>query len=146
MVWGQCLLLKTNKQTLGNEKFKKPLKKYVKRLKQCMFYRSEESSRTPLQSAIKSVFYFAVVAPKTTKINIGVTVLLPVFLSLKRANTCLSLSPSLLFPRKKTKDTEIIWSASGLPLIWSKAAGTAAGQLHPKFLFCLMPSSICHLN
>ena len=67
MVWGQCLLLKTNKQTLGNEKFKKPLKKYVKRLKQCMFYRSEESSRNPLQSAIKSVFYFAVVDPKTTK-------------------------------------------------------------------------------
>ena len=57
-----------NKQTnIGKREIQKTIKKYVKRLKQCMFYRSKESSCTPLQSAIKSVFYFAVVAPKTTK-------------------------------------------------------------------------------
>ena len=51
-----------------------------------MFYSLEESSDSTPYSAMKNVFYFAVVTPKTAKINIGITVLLPGFLSINMRN------------------------------------------------------------
>ena len=60
---------------------------------------------------MKSVYYFAVVSPKTTKINIGMTALLPVFLSLQRAITCMVSLSHLAFEEKQ-KAFETKWFAA----------------------------------
>ena len=60
---------------------------------------------------MKNVFYFAVITPKTTKINIGITVLLPVFLSSQMAISC-TLSLSLFAFEEKQKVFETMCSTA----------------------------------